>query len=220
MSLIKTLNTQTGQTIYSRSQSPRKYISRNFWLWTYSNRETRERYNAAAAAAESLQSCPTLCDPRDGSPPGSPSLGFSRQEHWSGLPFPSPMRESEKWKWSLSVVSDSERPRGLQPTRLLHPRDFPGKSAGVGRPCLLRTAQWASDAHTQGNAPLRLLVYITLVFYITLQLETSWHVHPNCHFPSLKILDFFLYHHKTHLLRPRCNWRIHKLSLIFESVLF
>ena len=33
-----------------------------------------------------------------------PSLGFSRQEHWSGLPFPSPMHESEKWKWSRSVV--------------------------------------------------------------------------------------------------------------------
>ena len=32
-----------------------------------------------------------------------PSLGFSRQEHWSGLPFPSPMHESEKWKWSCSV---------------------------------------------------------------------------------------------------------------------
>jgi len=29
-----------------------------------------------------------------------PSLGFSKQEHWSGLPFPSPMHESEKWKWS------------------------------------------------------------------------------------------------------------------------
>ena len=49
-----------------------------------------------AAAAKSLQSCPTLCDPRDGSPPGSPVPGFSRQEHWSGLPFPSPMQESEK----------------------------------------------------------------------------------------------------------------------------
>ena len=36
-----------------------------------------------------------------------PSLGFSRQEHWSGLPFPPPMHESEKWKWSRSVVSDS-----------------------------------------------------------------------------------------------------------------
>ena len=36
-----------------------------------------------------------------------PSLGFSRQEHWSGLPFPSPMHESEKWKGSRSVVSDS-----------------------------------------------------------------------------------------------------------------
>ena len=35
------------------------------------------------------------------------SLGFSRQEHWSGLPFPSPLRESEKWKWSPSVMSDS-----------------------------------------------------------------------------------------------------------------
>ena len=63
-----------------------------------------------------------------------PSLGFSRQEHWSGLPFPSPMHESEKWKGSRSVVSDSSRPHGLQPTRLLHPWDFPGKSTGVGKP--------------------------------------------------------------------------------------
>ena len=51
---------------------------------------------AAAAAAKSLQSCPTLCDPVDGSPPGFPALGFSRQEHWSGLPFLFPMYESEK----------------------------------------------------------------------------------------------------------------------------
>ena len=49
-----------------------------------------------AASAKSLQLCLTLCDPIDGSPPGSPSLGFSRQEHWSGLPFPSPVHESEK----------------------------------------------------------------------------------------------------------------------------
>ena len=62
---------------------------------------------AAAAAANSFKSCPTLCDPIDGSPRGSPVPGFSRQEHWSGLPFPSPMHESEKWKWSCSVVSDS-----------------------------------------------------------------------------------------------------------------
>ena len=51
----------------------------------------------------------------------SPSVGFSRQEHWSGLPFPSPMHESQKWKGSRSVVSDSYRPHGLQPTRLLCP---------------------------------------------------------------------------------------------------
>ena len=50
----------------------------------------------AGAGAKSLQSCLTLCDPIDSSPPGSLSLGFFRQEHWSGLPFPSPMHESEK----------------------------------------------------------------------------------------------------------------------------
>ena len=38
------------------------------------------------------------------------SLGFSRQEHWSGLPFPFPMHESENSKWSSSVMSDSSDP--------------------------------------------------------------------------------------------------------------
>ena len=100
----------------------------------------------AAAAAKSLQSCPTLCDPIDGSPPGSlipgilqarilewvaisfssagkwkvkvkslsrvrlsatpwtaayqapPSMGFSRQEYWSGVPLPSPTLFIEKHK--------------------------------------------------------------------------------------------------------------------------
>ena len=68
-----------------------------------------------------------------------PSVGFSRQEHWSGLPFPSPMHESEKWKWSRSVVSNSLQPHGLQPTRLLPPWDFPDKSTGVGCHCLLHS---------------------------------------------------------------------------------
>ena len=91
----------------------------------------------AAAAAKSLQSCLTLCDPIDCSLPGSTYLGFFRQEHWSGLQFPSPVHESEKWKWSCSVVSDSLWPHGLQPTRLLRPWDFPGKSTGVECHCLL-----------------------------------------------------------------------------------
>ena len=80
-----------------------------------------------------------LCStPETAAHQASPSLEFSRQEHWSGLPFPSPMYESEKWRWSRSVVSDSSRPHRLQPTRLLRPWDFPGKSTGVGCHCLLR----------------------------------------------------------------------------------
>ena len=51
--------------------------------------QTRRYLLEADAPAKSLQLCPTLCDPKDSSPPGSPSLGFSSQEHWSGLPFPS-----------------------------------------------------------------------------------------------------------------------------------
>ena len=44
---------------------------------------------AAAAAAESLQSCPTLCDPRDGSPPGSPVPGilWARTLEWVAMSF-------------------------------------------------------------------------------------------------------------------------------------
>ena len=94
------------------------------------------KYKIIMLAAKSLQSCPTLCDPIDGSPPGSPvpgilqartlewvaisfsnawkwkvkakscptlsdpwtaayqaplSMGFSRQEYWSGVPLPSPI---------------------------------------------------------------------------------------------------------------------------------
>ena len=47
------------------------------------------RYWAAAATAKSLQSCPTLCDPRDGSPPGSPIPGIlqARTLEWVAISF-------------------------------------------------------------------------------------------------------------------------------------
>ena len=86
-------------------------------------------------------SCVRLCaTPKTAAHQASLSLGFSRQEHWSGLPFPFPMHESEKWKWSRSVVFDSQWPHVLQPTRLLRPWDFPGKSTGVGCHCLLHVS--------------------------------------------------------------------------------
>ena len=101
-----------------------------------------------AAAAKSFQSCPTLCDPIMAAHQAPLSLRFSRQEHWSGLPFPSPMHESEKWKWSRSVVPDSSRPHGLQPTRLLCSWDCPGKSTGVGCHCLLLYTHTHTHTHT------------------------------------------------------------------------
>ena len=51
-------------------------------------------------------SCVRLCaTPETAAHQAPPSLGFSRQEHWSGLPFPPPMHESEKWKWKVKVKS-------------------------------------------------------------------------------------------------------------------
>ena len=95
--------------------------------------------NAAAAAAKSLQSCPTLCDPIDGSPPGSPVPGIlqARTLEWVAI------SSCSAWKWKVKVKS-------LSHVQLLVPPwtaacqapplwDFPGKSTGVGCHCLLHT---------------------------------------------------------------------------------
>ena len=55
--------------------------------------------DGALAAAKSLQSCPTLCDPRDDSPPGSPVPGIlqARTLEWVAISF------SNAWKWKVKV---------------------------------------------------------------------------------------------------------------------
>ena len=99
---------------------------------------SHDRRHAAAAATKSLQSCLTLCDPIDGSPPGSliPGILQARLE-WAAISF------SSAWKWKVKVKSLSHVPLLATPwtaTRLLRPWEFPGKSTGVGCHCLLRIA--------------------------------------------------------------------------------
>ena len=99
----------------------------------------------AAATAKSLQSCPILCDPIDGSPPGSPIPGILQARTLEWVAISCSKAWSEKWKWSRSVMSDPQRSHGLQPSRPLHPWDFPGRSTGVGCHCLLLTLSfWSS----------------------------------------------------------------------------
>ena len=81
------------------------------------------------------------------------SMGFSRQEHWSGLPFPSPMHESGKWKGSRSVVSDSVQSHRRKPTRLSHPWDSPGKNTGVGCHFLLQCVKVKSESEVAQSCP-------------------------------------------------------------------
>ena len=54
------------------------------------DRKNVHAFGCLLLCVQSLQSCLTLCDPMDCSPPGSSVHGFSRQEYWSGLPFPPP----------------------------------------------------------------------------------------------------------------------------------
>ena len=92
---------------------------------------------SAAATAKSLQSCPTLCDPIDGSPPGSPVPGIlqARTLEWVAISF------SNAWKWKvkvklLSCIQPSATPwtAAFQAPPSM---GFPGKSTGVGCHCLL-----------------------------------------------------------------------------------
>ena len=96
----------------------------------------------ATAAAKSLQSCPTLCNPRDGSPPGSsiPGIPQARILEWVAIFF----SNASKWKVKVKSLSCVRlfATHGLQPTRLLCPWDFPGKSTAVGCHCLLQHSLW------------------------------------------------------------------------------
>ena len=75
-------------------------------LWNVSTLENVAFTSSAGflsltAAAKSLQSCPTLCDPIDGSPPGSPVPGIlqARVLEWVAISF------SKAWKWKVKVKS-------------------------------------------------------------------------------------------------------------------
>ena len=98
--------------------------------------------SAATAAAKLLQSCPTLCDPIDSSPPGSPIPGILqvRVLEWIAISF------SNAWKWKVKVKSLSRVRLFATPWTVAYQAppsmDFPGKRTGVGCHCLLRTLCW------------------------------------------------------------------------------
>ena len=96
---------------------------------------------AAAAAVKSLQSCPTLCDPINVSPPGSPIPGIlqARTLEWVAIPF------SNSWKWKVKV-------KLLSRVRLSDPMDrsLPGSSIhGIFQ---ARVLEWGAIAFCE-NGP-------------------------------------------------------------------
>ena len=106
------------------------------WLWSYLWCETVAY--AMLCYAKLLQSCPTLCDPIDGSSPGSPVPGIlqARILEWVAISF------SNAWKRKVKVKSLSRLWLLATPWTAAYQAplsmDFPGKSTGVGCHCLLR----------------------------------------------------------------------------------
>ena len=92
------------------------------------------------AAAKSLQSCPTLCDPRDGSPPAStvPGILQARTLEWVAISF------SNEWKWKVKVESESEVIQSC-PT-LLDPMDCSPPGSSVHGIFQARELEWGAIA--------------------------------------------------------------------------
>ena len=109
------------------------------WISFYVTKDVlRSLYIYDYAAAKSFQSCPTLCDPIDGSPPGSPVPGIlqPRTLEWVAISF------SNAWKWKVKVKSLSHAWLLATPWTAAFQAplsmDFQGKSTGVGCHCLLQ----------------------------------------------------------------------------------
>ena len=106
------------------------------WILFFAAKD-EEALCCCCSAAKSLQLCLTLCDPRNGSPSGSPVPGIlqARTLEWVAISF------SNAWKWKVKVKLLSRVQLLATPWttayRLLCPSDFPGKSTGVGCYCLL-----------------------------------------------------------------------------------
>ena len=124
---------------------------------------SREKNRFAAAAAKSLQSCPTLCNPRDSSPPGSfiPGILQTRTLEWLAISF------SNAWKWKVKVKS-------LSCPTLSDPLDcsLPGSSIhGIFQ---ARVLEWSAIAFSTLNP---IVIYFILFFWKHLPIwTTSWKV--------------------------------------------
>jgi len=99
-----------------------------------------------AAAAKSRQSCPTVCDPIDGSPPGSvvPGILQARKLEWVAISF------SNAWKWKVKVKSLSRVQLSVTPWTAAHQAPpsmgfSRQKSTGVGCHCFLHNGLWVID---------------------------------------------------------------------------
>ena len=101
---------------------------------------------AAAAAAKSLQSCLTLCDPTDGSPPGSaiPGILQARTPEWVAISF------SNAWKWKVKVKLLSRVRLPLTPWTAAHQASL---SINNSRSLLKLMSIWVGDA-IQPSHPL------------------------------------------------------------------
>ena len=82
---------RVGHDWVTKQQQRSRELSLPHFSHTPSREHSPQEGKESESGSEVAQSSPTLSDPMDYSPPGPPSMGFSRQEYWSGVPLPSPL---------------------------------------------------------------------------------------------------------------------------------
>ena len=132
-----TVNFQMFKLDLEKAEEPEIKLPASTWS-SKKQESSRKTSAASAAAVKLLQSCPNLCGPIDGSPPGSavPGILQARIPEWVAISFSNAWKRKVKVK-SLSRVWLLATPwtRAYQAPPSM---DFPGKSTGVGCHCLLR----------------------------------------------------------------------------------
>ena len=110
-------------------------VTQGPWVRKFLNKATFFRLHLLIAIAKSLQLCPTLCDPIDNSPPGSPVPGILQATtlEWVAISF------SNAWKWKVKVKS-------LSHVRLSNPMDCSLAGSSVHGIFQARVLEWVAIA--------------------------------------------------------------------------
>ena len=163
------------------------------WLLSYNNMKMKKWKWSCS------QSCPTLSDPMDCSPPGPPSMEFSRQEYWSGVPLPSLLTAARHIIFTWSCMSHSQiytypLPLSLPPIPLSHPAPLGHRARGWTPHAI----QHLPNSHLFHTRPC---VYLSALPSVCPTFSFPCYIHKSVFYIRVCIPDLQILTHQYHFSR-------------------